>query len=408
MTALLVALLALTAIVPQAWASRFGVAGLLPSDLLLAAGVAWALLDLPWRPLDRRTTWVAAGLAAFCVLVLAETARAMSAGRGLADAGAEARVLLGFATLLVALPLLADAPRRARLGRGLAVAALALGIWGIAQRVLGLVFAPPTDIGVATTGFQTAGRTIGMFGFPVAALCALAALATGAARTTSGRLFLAAVTIVNLVAVVLTFERTFIIATLVGFAVLLARMPSPGRARVALSGLAVVVAAVAVLMAVDRPLLSATTERVASVRDAGTDPSVTYRRRESHLVVRRIEGAPLFGEGPGAALLIGRPGTDQPVRPRRYAENGYLWLAWKVGIPGAALLVLVLFAAVTAPGRRRLPDAPGRALALGAQASLVALLLATALFAAFAQIAITAVMGVLAAACLTPLDRRTA
>jgi uncharacterized membrane protein YoaK (UPF0700 family) len=102
-------------------------------------------------------------------------------------------------------------------------------------------------------------------------------------------------------------------------------------------------------------------------------------------------------------LRIGRPGTTRPLVDRRYSENGYLWLAWKVGIPAAALICLVLVAAMTARGRQRLPDAPGRALAVGAQASLVALAVANLTFPSFSQIAITGVIGVLAACCLTPL-----
>lgn len=399
----LLALLAMNTICPQRWQTQAEIGGLLPADVLLAAALAWAALDLPWRRLDRRTCWVAGALVAFMAVVIAQEARALALGRSLSGSGGEARVLLGLGTLLVALPLLADRAGRARLGRGLAALGLLLGLWGIAQPAFGLVFDPPQDLGqVTSASHATAGRTIGMFAFPVAALCALTALTVGAARTRAGRVVLTLTVIANLAAVVLSFERTFMIATAVGIAVLALR--TPGSARLRLAGLtsAMVVAATLSLGMLNPHLLAATGAHLTTALHPGDDPSIRYRAAESAVVRSEIAASPWTGRGMGATIRIGRPGTLRPIVDRRYAENGYLWLAWKTGIPAAVLACALLLAALTAPHRRKLPDAPGRALALGAQSSLAALAIATVAFPSFAQIGITSVIGVMAACCLIP------
>lgn len=402
--AALVVLLALTAIVPQSVQAPGSVAGLLPSDLALAAVLGWAALDLPWRLMDRRSCWVAGGLLVFVATVLVQTALALQHGRSLTGTGGEARVLLGLGTLFVTLALVADADGRARLGRALAALALVLGAWGVLQALLGLVFDPPPSLGAPTTAsYETAGRTVGMYAFPVAALCALAGLAVGAARTSRGRLVLVAIAALNVAATLLAFERTFMAGLAFGIVVLGLRLRGGERVRLLATGLAVLAGLVLALWAVDPVRLAHTGERLASVTRSSADPSLRYRGEESRIVVDQIAARPWVGSGPGATMRIGRPGTDRPIVDRRYAENGYLWLAWKTGVPAAVVACLVLVAAATAPGRGRLPDAPGRALALGGQASLAALALVTLTFGSFAIIAITAVAGVLAGCCLAPL-----
>lgn len=400
----LLALLAVNTIAPQEWQARTGMAGLLPSDLLLAAALGWAALDLPWRRLDRRTCWVAGGLVAVMLIVLAQEARALVLGRSLSGSGGEARVLLGLGTLFVALPLLADRAGRARLGAGLAGLGLILGLWGVAQSVLGLTFGSPPDLGLSTSASHaTAGRTVGMFAFPVAVLCALAALAVGAARTAAGRLVLVATVVLNATAILLAFERTFIVATGLGIVLLAVRTPRGSRLRLGSATVAVLLGATVCVAALNPALLAATGSHLATVAHPGDDASIVYRQTESAVVRARIAASPWTGDGMGAAMRIGRPGTFRPIDDRRYAENGYLWLAWKTGLPAAALTCAVLLAALTAPRRRGLPDAAGRALALGAQASLVTLGVASVTFGSFAQIGIMSVVGVLAACCLTPL-----
>jgi hypothetical protein len=85
-----------------------------------------------------------------------------------------------------------------------------------------------------------------------------------------------------------------------------------------------------------------------------------------------------------------------PARAYTFSHDGYLWLAWKIGIPAAVLLFVLLARAVffRAPPQERRLD---RALRTGAQGSLAGLLLATVTFSSFSALSITAVVGVLMA-----------
>jgi hypothetical protein len=131
---------------------------------------------------------------------------------------------------------------------------------------------------------------------------------------------------------------------------------------------------------------------------------VTYRGAESQLVEQQIAQHPLTGSAFGATILIGRPGTNQPLAPRPYAEDGYLWLAWKVGIPGTALLCVLLAMAILARQSRN-EDQLLSAARLGAAAGLAALAFASYAFPSFNQIAITPVMGLMIATCIIPPQR---
>ncbi len=152
-------------------------------------------------------------------------------------------------------------------------------------------------------------------------------------------------------------------------------------------------------------MLSAVGTRLATIGNIEADPSAYYRVVEGRMVLDRIQQRPLAGSGFAAAIHIGRPGTTQPIRPRRYAENGYLWLFWKVGIAGGAVLLALLAACIASGAARRHDPATG-ALVAGAQASLVALAAATYFFPSFNQLAITPTLGVLAAICMTPPPAR--
>jgi hypothetical protein len=118
------------------------------------------------------------------------------------------------------------------------------------------------------------------------------------------------------------------------------------------------------------------------------------------MVKRHIRAHPIGGSGLGASQLIGRPGTRVPVTRRRYAESGYYWLAWKIGIPGAAILCgLLLWAAAW---RHPPPDSLARSVRVGSQASLVTLAVSAVAFAPFNSIAGTTMIGVLLALATAP------
>ena len=84
---------------------------------------------------------------------------------------------------------------------------------------------------------------------------------------------------------------------------------------------------------------------------------------------QQIRSHPLVGSALGATILIGRPGTNVPPTPRRHAENGYLWLAWKIGIPAALTMCVLLALALIAP-RPPWEEAAGAVVRRGCQAAL--------------------------------------
>jgi hypothetical protein len=405
----LLTLFFVTAIVPLAVQSRYGsggsaeAAGAIPSDVLMLAGLARAAVVLPHQRLDRRSSVLVGLTLVFLVVIAVQLAHGVWLGRPLSGSGSEVRALLGFGMVLVALPILCDPYARARLARSLVGLGLVLGAWGIAQYALGIRFDVPGDLGASSTNsFTTAGRVVGMYAFTVAAIVGLAALTSGTVRDRWARTALAGVLALNCIAIVVTFERTFMLATLIGFAALFARAGLAQRRRLAIwAPVAVVVTGLA-LAALAPSILSAAGGRLASVADDSTDESVAYRVAESRLVGRQIRARPLIGSGLGATIQTGRPNTTQPIRPRRYAENGYLWLAWKLGIPGAAVLWLLLALCIAWPVRP-IVDAATWGLVSGCQAALTALAVATVAFPSFNQLAITPILGAMAALCVAPL-----
>jgi O-antigen/teichoic acid export membrane protein len=400
----LLALIALTAVVPLEIQARFGsggsvdAAGILPSDLLLLTGLARALFVLPRVPLGRLSSAAVALTAVVLAASAAQLLHALALGRPVSGAGGEFRALLGFGTLFVALPILADAAQRRRLLVGLTWLGLALGIWGCAQFALHLRFAD-ADVTIDPGSFETAGRVVGLFAFPAAATLALAALTGGVARSSGARALLCAVAATNVLAVVLTFERTFILVTLVGVALVFLRGTPRQRFRLALAAPGVAVTTVLCLGALAPAALSAYGQRLETLTQVSADPAIQYRVDESRMVESEIRSRPVVGSGLGATILIGRPGTNTPPVPRRHAENGYLWLAWKLGIPVAIAMCLLLAAAVAAP-RSRWDDRSALAVRRGFQAALAGIAVASVSFPSFNQTGITAVMGLLAAACL--------
>jgi O-antigen/teichoic acid export membrane protein len=401
----LLALVALTAIVPLAVQARVGSggsvesAGVLPSDVLLLTGLARALLIVPGRP-QRRLASVAAALTALFLLASGlQLMHAIALGRPVSGAGGEFRALLGFGALLVALPVLADPSQRRRLLAGLAWLALALGLWGIVQFAAHLQFYALEDPG-DTGSFLTAGRVIGLFGFPVAAIVAVAVLSGAPRRRPGEQALLYGVVIANSAAMVLTFERTFVLVTLGGFALVFLRAAARQRVRLAVAAPAALACTTLALAVAAPAAFSAYWTRLSSIGSARTDPAVVYRVEESRAVTSQISQRPLEGSALGATILIGRPGTNRAPAPRRHAENGYLWLAWKVGIPQALIMCALLALAVVAP-RPRGEDLAGVVLRRGCQAGVAAVAVASLTFASFNQIGITVVMGVLFAICVS-------
>ncbi len=412
--AILVALLALTAIVPYEVQHPLAIGatdkspGLLFSDALLLAGLFRTVLTVPHMRLERRRAIVVLVMTCFVAICVVQAARGVRQGNDFSTIGAEFRHLLGLATVLIAMPVLDDKRGRSRLLAWMLVLGLALGLWGIAQWALHISFGAGGDVGVRQgVSLTTNGQGQlqgGLFVFPIAILLALAALISGHVRNGFTRFALIAVVILNGVALVLTFERAVWIATLAGFCFLIAR--AGGRARLrALMWTPVVLALVFAGLSTLAPGASTTArQRLVSLGNYSSDPSVRYRINESRHVIARIRAQPVAGAGLGATIHWGRPYAR--VRPSDYVYShvGYLWLAWKLGIPAAVLLVLLMLAAALWRGP---PDAEPavNSVRAGGQAALFAALVISISFPVFNSLQASCALGLLIAFAALPKGR---
>ncbi|MGH2799898.1 MAG: O-antigen ligase family protein, partial [Thermoleophilaceae bacterium] len=412
----LLLLILVTAIVPFDLQNALGFGGgpdspgLLPSDVLLLGGLGRAALVLLDAPLDRRRRWALTLVAGFLVVAGLQLVHGLRAGSDPGISGAELRVLLGLGAAVIAMPILADPRLRERFFRGLVGVGLAVGMWGLAQWTVDIPFTAAEDAGVREgVRFTSAGRGQiqgGLFAFPVAIVMGVAGLMSHEVRSVGARTLLVAVVGLNSVDLVLTYERTFWLATLLALVVLALRASPQQRLRALTLGpalLAVALAGMAILLPRD---LAAARERLVSVGSYGTDLSVRYRVNESRHVIREIRAEPLLGSGLGATILWGR--AYEGVRPETesFAHNGYLWLAWKLGGPATALVLLLLGCALLSRGPPKPATAAG-AIRGGAQAALLLLLVASITFPAFEALGITAVMGVLIALCFPGVPRES-
>lgn len=411
---------AITALVPPEIQSQLGVGGgtnapgLLASDLLLATGLARAILVPAGRQLERREL-AAAGLAIALLMIAGlQAVHGVLAGTGVSEVAAEFRVIVALAaSVLIAMPLLADERSRRRLLTGLIVLGLAIGAWGILQWVLGLRFTGAEEaLEGASSRFVTAGRTVGQYAFGVVVVVALAVWTSGGVRSRVARWSLIAAVGLNAVALLFTFERTFWVVTVLG--IVFVTLASTGIHRLKLLVLtpAALVILFLVLLTVAPAELNAAGERLLSIGKYQSDPSIRYRIEESRRVIEQIAARPLHGSGLGASIVIGRPGTTVTPKPRRYAENGYLWVTWKLGIPGMLVLLALLTFAILRRAHPNEPDVLTAAARRGSQAALVALAAASVTFPSFNALAITPVIGVMVALCSMPLgggarDRRS-
>lgn len=403
-------LIFVTAIVPfdtqndLAFIGGEGVPGLLLVDVLLIVGLCRVAFLV-----FRRRVQLGSPLALAIVVGLvfaAALAVGIAGGADVSDAGHEARRLgLGVGAFILAWPILQDASSRRRLYGVLLVLGLALGIWGLAQWLFDVEFAAGGDVGVRpgvdlTTGGQGQLQG-GLYAFPVAITLSFAALVSGRIRSAETRWLLGAILVLNAVSLLLTFERTFWVATaLACFVVLMRSGPEARRAGVrwaAIGGVALLVSMAALGQ------LRTTGERLLSVGEYTTDNSYTYRTAETEHVLDEVRDKPLTGSGFGATMTWGKQGLFA-TQTTPFSHNGYLWLAWKIGVPAAAFVVaLILIAAL----RRRAPpeDELLAMLRTGSQAALLALLVIAVTFPPFNALGITAIMGLLVAVSLQPPGR---
>jgi O-antigen/teichoic acid export membrane protein len=401
----LLLLIALTAIVPQSIEARFGsggsasAAGVLPTDCLLIAALFRGVVVLPWQPLPRRARCAVALTAAFLLGVCVQVWHAVSLGRPLSGVGGESRVLLAIGTLLAAVPLVANPSSRRRLLAGLPLVGFAVGCWGVVQFALGLRFAAP-DSYSSVASYLTAGRVVGLLVFPVAAIVSLAVVTGAPPRGVAARMLLLATFVVNTLAVVLSFERTVLLVTVGGCVLVFVRGTAAQRLRIVAWAPPVLAVGVAAVALASPAVLPAYAQRLSSLTSLQTDQSAIYRAQESQVVGREIAAHPFIGSAPGASILIGRPGTNQPLVLRRHAENGYQWLAWKLGIPTTVLLVAILALAIFVRGGQWETE-DHAVLRRACQCALVALAVVTVTFPSVEDFEVTPIIGVIAALALS-------
>jgi hypothetical protein len=380
-------------------------AGLLPSDLLLLTGLFRAVIALLREPLDRRRMLALGVLFAFVAIVLLQAIHGVQEGRSTSQVGYELRVLLGFATFAIAIPIVADADGPRRVATSLMVLGLLLGIWGLAQWTLGIKEIGESGLGVrAGINFAPVGRGQlqgGLYAYPIAVIMSFAALVNARSMGYWTRVVLIVILVTNFVSLILTYERTFWVATVLGMLFVILRSGRGKRAKALVTGTVTAVLLLATLATLSPNDFTAARERLLSLGQYSNDNSVRTRLLETNHVVTAIERSPVLGSGLGATIFWGQAWNEVPPSATWYAHNGYLWVVWKTGLVAGVLLFLLLAWAVFArppPGQRPL----ARTLRLGSQGALFALLISSLTFPSFNALEITAVMGVLAALCLIP------
>ncbi|HEU0250956.1 MAG TPA: O-antigen ligase family protein [Solirubrobacteraceae bacterium] len=404
----------LTTVVPFHVLNRFSVGGglnspgLLLSDIFLLAGLAWAALAVPSLPLDRRHYLYSLAIVFFLAVVVIQTVHGFFDGYVRSTVGQEARVLLGFGTFLIALPLLAHGPSRRRLLGALTLVALALGGWGMLQWLGHYSFGAAGDVGVRAGVRLTSGGggqlQGGEFAFPVAIIFCFAALTLAEIRSWLWRSLLLTALALNIASCLVTFERSFWLDAVAGVAFVLVFAPGGKRLKVLGAMTAAVVIGIGVVSAVSPQTLTTAQQRLNSIGAYQSDDSVRYRVVESRVVYERIRAHPLEGSGLGATIFWGQPWAKVPPKTRNYSHDGYLWLAWKVGLPTAALLVLLLILSLF--GRNAFDEEPlSLATRRGAQGAILGLLVATITFPSFSQLSIAPVIGLLLALAISPSFR---
>ncbi len=395
----------LTTIVPYSVSNRYGAGagsgspGLLASDLFLLTGLARAAVVLPRSHLDHRRICVLVLVTLFCAWALIAAYLGARSGHGLSDIGQELRTLAGFGTAIVAIAVLLGQRSQERMVRAFVVLGLLLGLWGMAQWQLNLPFA--TDFGVREgVSFTESGRGQiqgGLFAFPIAVILAAGVLMTGEVRRGPRRTAVIAILALNSTALLLTFERTFWVATMLGIVAVALRNGRVQRGRTILWAIVLVVVSFAAVAAVSPVTLQTARERLLSIGQYANDSSLRYRRVESAHVLAEIERSPIAGSGLAASIWWGKPWLQTPPTTETYSHNGYLWLVWKLGSIGAFLLLALFLVSICWRGP---PDGGLFAsVRVGCQASLLALLVASVTFPTFSGYGITAAMGVLIAVC---------
>jgi hypothetical protein len=159
------------------------------------------------------------------------------------------------------------------------------------------------------------------------------------------------------VALALTYVRSAWLALVAGLLVLLAI--TRGRATPQLLALVAVLAVAGLALSLSEGTLDAFVGRVSTFGALGTDVSAEAREEGARALAPQILRAPL-GYGLGSTGEATRLAGGEGVRA---VDNGYLSLAYQVGIPGALLVLAGLFVATWTSARSALRVDPDRSAA---------------------------------------------
>ena len=405
-TATLVLLLFFTVIVPYGLQNQAGIGGgggspgLLPSDALMLAALVVTVLVMLRDPPDVRIRPALVLAALFIAIATVQFVRGIVLGRAPSEVGVEYRILLSFSTIFLAVPVLEDPRSRRRFLQALLGLGLLLGLWGLAQWVVNIPFSLAGDAGVREgVRLTSAGRGQiqgGLFIFPVATIMSLAVLVSGAVRSGLARILLIATFALNGISLVLTYERTFWVATVFAVGVIVLKAGGAQRLRALVVAPMAAALVFVALGSLAPDTLTAARERLLSLGQYGSDNSVRYRLAESRHVIEEIAARPFTGSGLAATIHWGRPWEGVRATSRVYSHNGYLWLTWKVGLIGAALLLALVLWGALARGSPA-SDPLVKAVRDGAQAALLAMLLVSITFPAFNSLSAAPTIGLLLA-----------
>lgn len=376
-----------------------GQPGLLIVDVLMLLG----LVRIGWL-IARRRLQVDLPLLLGIVLSAVCTAGVVwgiANGADVSVAGAEARcVMLGVVTFTLAWPLLKNQAARSRLVRILIGIGLALGLWGLTQWMFPGSFTW-ADTGVRLNALTSRQLQGGMYAYPVAVVLAWVALVAGQVRTAAVKCLFVVILFLNASCVFLTFERTLWAAT--AAACILVVVTSGARAFGHAFRWAAIGMAFLALAAIIAPAEASTAlERLSSVGQLQSDNSLKWRVVETQILAEHIRAQPFTGYGFGSTITWGVRDTFATMTTS-YSHNAYFWLAWKIGIPAAAIFVVVIGRAAL----RRLPkDDTGewRTFRKGSRVSLLALFLICITFPLFNSMTITPLIGLLTAVCYSWAD----
>ncbi|BBY19360.1 O-antigen ligase family protein [Mycolicibacterium litorale] len=373
--------------------------GLLFVDALLVLGLLRVLWLLMRRRLEFDLPLIVGSIA--LLICCAALGWGVAQGGALSEAGHEARrVVMAVGAFILAWPLMADRSTRRRMIRMLLVLGLALPLWGLAQWMFEIGYVSSGDAGVRMGNDLVVGSRGmlqgGMFGYPLAITFAWAALLSGRVRTSAGQALLGGILILNAVCLVLTYERTMWLVTVLQCVVVVVIYGAAAIGPAVRWGAMGLGALVCLSMAAPGEALMAV-KRLMTVSEVSTDRSYSYRVIESEAAIDEITARPVTGSGLGATITWESHGVFAPMMTS-FIHNGYLWLAWKFGVPVAALVVLIMVSAIM---RRTHHDGDWRwsTVSVASRASLAGLVLIPITFPVFNVLGVTPLLGFFLAVC---------